>query len=264
MEVKIELGKDVKLAPSVRFDVTERLVIGDRSVINEHVRIQGRDIVIGREAWLDEYAFIGGGSCFEKQSSFRAGDFLHMGSFSGINTARSVEVGDECGIGVKTRIHTHGAYTSEWEGFPVKFAPVTLGNRVWLPNAWVNPGVTIGDDVVVAAMSLVNRNLPPGCLAGGIPVRIIKEDVYPKELTDEEKEKIAEMIASEVGMEIEYTDGMIMFEDTVFDVDQRCIVGTGNTKTERLRNQLRRHGIRFKYMVETGEYVPWDKGGDGE
>ena len=32
-------------------------------------------------------------------------------------------------------------------------------DRVWLPNAWVNPGVTIGANVVVAARSLIHRPL---------------------------------------------------------------------------------------------------------
>jgi len=258
------IGRDVRIAHNVKINVTERLVIGDRSALNEHVSIEGRDVVIGREAWLDEYAFIGGGSCFERQSTFRAGDFLHMGRFSHINTAREVRVGHECGVGVGTRICTHGAYPPQWEGFPVAFEQVTIGDRVWLPHAWVNPGVTIGSDVVVCAWSLVNRDLPSGCLACGIPVRVIRENEYPRALVEEEKQRLVHGIAQEIDMlpcetdpGIGYTDGQLVYGETRFDLDRRRIEGPGDERTERIRNQLRRHGVRFRYGIKSGRYVAW-------
>ena len=158
--LKSKIGKNVKIDPSARINVSEKLIIGEGSVINKYVLIEGRSIVIGREAWIDEYAHIGGGSCFEKQSELLSGDFLHMGKYSHINTARRVTVGDEVGIGINTKVFTHGAYLSIYDGFPVEFKEIQIGNRVWLPNAWVNPGVNIGDDVVVAAYSLVNKDIP--------------------------------------------------------------------------------------------------------
>ncbi len=36
-------------------------------------------------------------------------------------------------------------------------------------------GVTIGDDSVIAAGSIVTRDIPPGVLAGGNPCRVIRE-----------------------------------------------------------------------------------------
>lgn len=37
------------------------------------------------------------------------------------------------------------------------------------------PGVTIGDNVVIAANSVVNKNIPSNVIAGGIPCKVIKE-----------------------------------------------------------------------------------------
>jgi len=257
------LGKDVKISDKARINVSEHFEIGDRSIIRDNVLIEGRYIVIGKEAWLDEYAHIGGGSCFDYQSYLKTGDFLHMGKFSHINTARKVIIGDEVGVGINTKIFAHGAYLSAYDGFPVSFAGVEIGNRVWLPNAWVNPGVKIGNDVVVAAMSLVNRDLPSGCLAGGIPARILKENAYPRKLTQEEKEQLVANIADDVRMKLKLQGNRIYLEHpdttqvTMFDLEEKIIEGIGNERSETVKNQLRRYGIRFRYYLENGSYRPW-------
>lgn len=257
------IGKDVRINNKARINVSEYFEIGDRSVIRDNVLIEGRHIEIGREAWIDEYAHIGGGSCFDYQSFLKVGDFLHMGKFSHINTARKVIIGDECGVGINTKIFSHGAYLSTYDGFPVQFADVEIGDRVWLPNAWVNPGVKIGNDVVVAAMSLVNRDLPSGCLAGGIPVKILKENLYPRKLNEQEKQQLVANIANDVQMKLKLEVNRIRLEHpdtkqvTTFDLEKREIEGSGNTRSEVVKNQLRRYGIRFKYLLEKGKYRPW-------
>lgn len=257
-----ELGKDVRIGRNVRINVSEYFKIGDRSIINDNVLIEGRWIEIGNEAWIDEYAHIGGGSCFDHQSFLKTGDFLHMGKYSHINTARRVTIGDEVGIGIGTKIFTHGAYLSAYEGFPVRFVKVDIGNRVWLPHAWVNPGVTIGNDVIVAAMSLVNKDIPSGCLAGGIPAKILKENVYPRELTDEEKKRLVSDISRDIRMELKFEADIIFMDNssstiTTFNLKTKEIRGIGNKETEKMRNQLRRYGIRFRYYLKDGIYTKW-------
>lgn len=255
------IGKDVKIDNDARINVTERLVIGDRSVIGKGAYIEGRSVTIGREAWVDEYAHIGGGSCFEPQSEFVAGDFLHMGKYSHVNTARKVTVGDEVGIGIGTKVFTHGAYLSFYEGFPVQFQEVKIGDRVWLPNAWVNPGVEIGHDVVVAAMSLINKSIPSGCLAGGIPAKVIKKNIYPHNLSEHEKKELLNMINFVLGKSYVMSGDIIRVEgregETLFDLKGKTISGPASPETERLKNQLRRMGIRFKYYNNNGVYSEW-------
>ena len=51
---------------------------------------------------------------------------------------------------------------------------VVIGNNVWLGNnVCVMPGVTIGDGVVVGANSVVTKDIPPYCIAAGVPAKII-------------------------------------------------------------------------------------------
>ena len=163
-----KVGENVKIGPHTRINVTEHFEVGDGSIINDHAVIEGKRIIIGREAFIHEYSWIGGGSCFEKTSELVAGDFLHLGKFAHINTGAGVKLGDEVGIGHGSNIWTHGAYPPMDLGFPFQFAKVSIGSRSWLPHAWVNPGVNIGTNVVVAAMSLVNKDLPDRCLAAGV------------------------------------------------------------------------------------------------
>ncbi len=56
--------------------------------------------------------------------------------------------------------------------------PIKIGNHVWIgSNVTVLKGVEIGDGSIIAAGSLVNKNIPPGVLAGGVPAKILKEGV---------------------------------------------------------------------------------------
>ena len=57
-------------------------------------------------------------------------------------------------------------------------APVVLGDRVWVgARSTVLKGVRIGDGAVVAAGSVVTRDVPPRALVGGNPARVLREDV---------------------------------------------------------------------------------------
>jgi maltose O-acetyltransferase len=53
--------------------------------------------------------------------------------------------------------------------------PVYIGNNVWLGSrVMVLKGVTIGDNTVIGAMSLVNKSLPSNCVAAGNPAKVIR------------------------------------------------------------------------------------------
>lgn len=256
-----QVDPTVRIHPSARINVTERLVIGAYSVIHENVIIEGRDIEIGQEAWILPGAIIGGGSCFERQSSLRAGHFLHMGRDSFINTARPVTIGDEVGLGTGTKLYTHGAYLSALDGFPVAFAPISIADHVWLPNAIVNPGVHIGSDVVVGVGSVVTRDIPPGSLAGGIPAKVLREGAYPAPLSPRERMEFWERFIAEYpepDAVIGYNEGMILVGGASFLPLTKRITGPVTEASERMRDQLRRYGIRFwSRPGPQGQYVDW-------
>ncbi|AKB80198.1 Galactoside O-acetyltransferase [Methanosarcina horonobensis HB-1 = JCM 15518] len=54
--------------------------------------------------------------------------------------------------------------------------PIKVGNNVWVGgNVVVLPGVTIGDNTVIGAGSVVTKNIPSGVVAFGNPCRVIRE-----------------------------------------------------------------------------------------
>ena len=54
--------------------------------------------------------------------------------------------------------------------------PVTIGDDVWIGgNCTILPGVTIGNNVVVAAGAVVSKDVPDNCIVGGVPAKVIKE-----------------------------------------------------------------------------------------
>jgi len=56
--------------------------------------------------------------------------------------------------------------------------PITIGNNVWIGiNVTILKGVTIGDGAVIAAGSVVTKNIPPKSLVGGVPAKIIKNNI---------------------------------------------------------------------------------------
>ncbi len=53
-------------------------------------------------------------------------------------------------------------------------SPVVIGNNVWLGRrVMVLKGVTIGNNSVIGAMSIVTKSIPPNCIAVGIPAQVI-------------------------------------------------------------------------------------------
>ena len=53
--------------------------------------------------------------------------------------------------------------------------PIVIGKNVWIgSNSTILGGVTIGDNSIVAAGSVVNKDVPPNTVVAGVPARIIK------------------------------------------------------------------------------------------
>ena len=64
-----------------------------------------------------------------------------------------------------------GPRRDKWEAA----SPITIGHNVWLGGGViVLPGVTIGDNTVVGAGSVVTRDLPPDVVAVGNPARVVR------------------------------------------------------------------------------------------
>ncbi len=97
---------------------------------------------------------------------------VYMESFAPIAIGRDCHVAMQVLIVTSTHLFDE---TGHYRREPVGHA-VTIGDRVWIgARAIVLPGVTIGNDVVVAAGSVVTKDCEPNGLYGGIPARRIRD-----------------------------------------------------------------------------------------
>lgn len=83
---------------------------------------------------------------------------------------------DDCIVGYNATVLAHEFLRDEYRTGPV----VVGAGAVIGANATVLAGVRIGRGAVVSAMSLVNRDVPDGALAGGVPARVLREEATPR------------------------------------------------------------------------------------
>lgn len=78
-----------------------------------------------------------------------------------------IEIGENSIIGYDTLILTHEFLIDNW-----RKGKVEVGKNVMIgARCLILPGVKIGDNVKIAAYSLVNKNIPKNCFVGGIPAK---------------------------------------------------------------------------------------------
>jgi acetyltransferase-like isoleucine patch superfamily enzyme len=110
----------------------------------------------------------------------RIGDNVFLGRGVIIACDVSVEIGADTRVAERVSIHDSDHLIEPLSDLAGRVgeslaAPVRIGSRVWLAaNVVVLRGVTVGDDTVVGANSVVRSDLPPGVLAAGVPARVIR------------------------------------------------------------------------------------------
>jgi acetyltransferase-like isoleucine patch superfamily enzyme len=87
-----------------------------------------------------------------------------------------ITLGDHVRLSRDVHLETAGLDFRGQPPYPHTSSPIVIEEGVWIGSrATVLGGVRIGRHAVVAAGSLVTRNVPPHCLVGGVPARVIKD-----------------------------------------------------------------------------------------
>ncbi|QXJ60614.1 chorismate mutase [Enterococcus raffinosus] len=106
-----------------------------------------------------------------------------------------ITIGDNCLFGPNVQLYTasHPLEPGKRNSGQELGKPITIGNNVWIGGSSVIiPGVTLGDNVVVAAGAVVTKSFPDNVVVGGNPARIIKtiEEDKEKDALTQAREKI--------------------------------------------------------------------------
>lgn len=88
-----------------------------------------------------------------------------------------ITIGENCLFGPNVTLCTTGhPIAPEHRGDGMYSFPITIGNNVWLgANTIVMPGVTIGENSVIGAGSVVTKDIPANVVAFGSPCRVYRE-----------------------------------------------------------------------------------------
>ena len=107
------------------------------------------------------------------------GVFVNYGA--SISAHRLVRIGDGAQLGSYACLMDNDYHQVEDRDKPGESKPIILGRNVWLGvRVVVLKGVTIGDNAVIGAGSVVTKDVPANCLAAGVPAKVIRTFASPE------------------------------------------------------------------------------------
>ena len=148
------------------------------------------DIVIG-----DGFRLFGGVIVSQNGGKINIGDNVQFGFNTLVGSANSITIGDYAIFADNVTIMDNNNHPvnpldrailysrtdrgSEYRGWKYSDSlPVVIGNNVWCgSNVRINKGVTIGDGAVIAANSVVVKDVPANSICAGNPGKIVKTDI---------------------------------------------------------------------------------------
>lgn len=166
-------GSEVNKAMVAVSDETRRLcaILNNGVYTNEEIRQQMSQIT-GQE--LDESfsLFLPFTSDFGK--NIRIGKNVFINSGCRFQDQRQIIIGDGSLIGHNVVFATINHDYDPLNRGTMYLKPIELKQRTWIgSNATILPGVTIGENSVVAAGSVVTKDVPPDTIVGGNPAKFI-------------------------------------------------------------------------------------------
>ncbi len=109
---------------------------------------------------------------------------LEMGSLSSLGPYVNCYCVDKVVIGSNVTVSQYSflctaTHEYRYPGMPLVTSPITIGDRAWVAaDAFIGPGVTIGEGAVVGARSSVYRDIGSWTVVAGNPARILKKYTY--------------------------------------------------------------------------------------
>jgi acetyltransferase-like isoleucine patch superfamily enzyme len=170
-----QFAAGARLSHGVKLALTARLInlhAADRVEIGLHTAIRG--ILRNERAGhirIGSYVYVGDGVILSAAEEIAIG--------SGTLLAHGVQIfdNDSHPVDARERVQHFRAILGLESAGPAKIAsaPVQIGERCWIGmRSLIMKGVTVGDEAIVAAGSVVATDIPARVLAGGNPARVIK------------------------------------------------------------------------------------------
>lgn len=167
-------------------DLLYRLILGSRARYQKSCFSEcGKDVFVGQ-------------GCDFIPSHIHCGNHVHIGSHcSFIASIAHIYIGDYVLFGPHVTIRggdhrmdvigKHIYEVKESEKLPENDANVYIEDGVWIGcNVTILKGVTVGKGSVVAAGAVVTKSIPPYCIAGGVPAKVIRKRFSDAQILEHE------------------------------------------------------------------------------
>lgn len=189
-------NKSAKLGRGV--SLSRKTSVGTNCVLGSFSRLS-KDVSLGNNVTIGEYTMlrkikIGDNTMFESgikvvgtgKGHINIGKECYMGVNNIIDTSDNITIGDFVHIaGPSTAFWCHSTANMCINGIPLndinrdKYRPtgqIIVENNVYIGgNCTIYPGITIGNNSIIAPNSAVTKSVPSNTLVGGVPAKEIKK-----------------------------------------------------------------------------------------
>lgn len=198
MYIKIIISKFLNVIRDVRFIIkkincSRRALIGKKAIVYPEVKIsnmtkQREKIKIGKESQIRCELI-----CYPNGGTIEIGDRCYIGDLTRIRSMGKIKIGNDVLIAHNVNIHDNNSHsinlsTRKTElsyitkyGYPkenifsVSIKDIVIEDNVWIGfNAVILKGVTIGEGAIIAAGSIVTKDVKPFTMVAGNPATFVK------------------------------------------------------------------------------------------
>lgn len=184
---KISRNSEVEIADSCNLSRNSEIIVTNNSVmkIGDKFSLGEFSKMYASNKWIIEenVTFQTYCSIFPREKNhhgrIKIGKGTNIGDFTIMDVCHDIVIGQEVAIGPNCTLYTHDhGYAEEnkpaWKG-PIKTSPIIIENGAWIgAGVIILPGVKIGEKAVIAAGSVVTKDVETRSLVGGIPAKLIK------------------------------------------------------------------------------------------
>ena len=183
---RLHLYRDVLFTKWIRHFIGH---VGRHVLIGYGCRLWGggqKHISIGDDTIIQRHAILGCWTHYQDRTfspTMTIGNHCNIGEYCHITAINKIVIGDGLLTGrfVLISDNSHGGLSREEAAIPPAARPlmskgeVMIGHNVWIGDkATILAGVHIGDNAIVAANSVVTKDVPANTMVAGSPAQIIK------------------------------------------------------------------------------------------